>query len=231
VPTTPYTFTVTKELIFRMYLKVKSGTTVNNEICYPQIEKGTEATSYIKGDISHLNSQVWIKTLNKQGTVSFNALKSNIIDTQLDKIYQWSGSEWVKQEAYIYRDGEWQQFSFLESNIFTIIARATKNSTTATTSNVITNTDGHTTIVIDNVVATGGNYGKNRARLYVDNAVVLDTTVRSTSASYKEVANAWSGSFPISQNGTVYADVYTKRDANIDDNTDPISITVNFHFE
>ena len=48
---------------------------------------------------------IWIKTVNLNGRISFNALKKNIIDTNISKVKQWNGSKWVNMIGEVYQNG------------------------------------------------------------------------------------------------------------------------------
>lgn len=99
------------------------------------------------------------------------------------------------------------------------------------TSNKITNTDGYSKMVIESVSASGGNYGENWAKLYVNGTCVKDTGFKGTGGDLVTAVQSWKGSFNISKNGQVYVQAYTKENPDIDDFGGGISVTVKFHFE
>lgn len=55
--------------------------------------------------ISPIDGQVWVKTINTNGRISFNALKKNTIDTHLSRVKQWNGSKWTNMAGGVYYDG------------------------------------------------------------------------------------------------------------------------------
>lgn len=116
-----------------------------------------------------------------------------------------------------------------QSDTLTVTASAPTDNGVAR-SNVITNTDGYTKMVIESASASGGNFGENWAKLYVNGACVKAIS-KGDPGSYQTAVKEWSGSFNISQNGTVYVEVQTTVNVNIDDFGDGLSATVKFHFE
>ena len=61
-----------------------------------------------------------------------------------------------------------------QSDTLTVTATAPTDNGVAR-SNVITNTDGYTKMVIESVSSYGGNYGNNWAKLYVNGTCVKET--------------------------------------------------------
>lgn len=117
-----------------------------------------------------------------------------------------------------------------QSDTLTVTATAPTDNGVAR-SNIITNTENYTKMVIESVSAYGGNYGNNWAKLYVNGTCVKNTGDQGNPSSYQSAVKSWSGSFDISQNGTVYVEVRTDVNTAIDDFGDAISATVKFHFE
>lgn len=89
------------EVVFIIY----SGATVNNLTINPQLTKISSSSTI------PTIGQVCIQTVNTGGYLSFNALKTNMIDTHLSKAYQWNGSEWVELDGYVYHNSEYVQIS------------------------------------------------------------------------------------------------------------------------
>lgn len=137
-------------------------------------------------------------------------------DVQIGKLYRNNGSA----DVLIYQ---------AQSDVLTITAQH-QYAGQIVTSNKITNTDGYSKMVIENVSASGGNFGNNWARLYCNGVIVLDTGDKDNADFYNAI-KSWKGTFNISQNGQVYVEAYTKEDINRDDYGDGISVIVKFHFE
>lgn len=102
----PVTFTITETTYVRESLLVVSGVTVSSIIFRPQLEKGSAATSFVKGDAT---GQVWFTT----GTASnaeFNALKKNGLMVYPVSARQYIGGACVTKDAQIYKAGQWKNF-------------------------------------------------------------------------------------------------------------------------
>lgn len=63
-----------------------------------------------KEPASPVVGQIWFCVANSNGLISFNALKTNQLDTNLTAAYQWNGAEWTTCDSYIYINGEWIMF-------------------------------------------------------------------------------------------------------------------------
>lgn len=98
----PVTFTTTKDATVRSHIKVYKGATLSNITLNPQVEKGSSATSFVKGDAT---GHVWI-TSGASGPAEFNALKKNGIMLQPLSAKQYNGSSWVDKTIKIYA-GKW----------------------------------------------------------------------------------------------------------------------------
>lgn len=88
-----------------LHLTILNGTTVSATV-RPQIEKGSAATSFVKGDAT---GQVWIVT----GTsiqMEFNALKKNGITVYPMTTKQYVNGAWVDKTTKIYQNGTWNTF-------------------------------------------------------------------------------------------------------------------------
>lgn len=99
------TMYVSESVIAEVVFIIYSGATVNNLTISPQLKRISSS------DTEPTVGQIRIKTLNSGGYLSFNALKTNMIDTHLDKAYQWNGSEWVELNGYVYHNSEYVQIS------------------------------------------------------------------------------------------------------------------------
>ena len=76
---------------------------VTNLAFKPQLEKGSTATSFVKGDAT---GQVWIST-GTFSPVEFNALKKNGIQVYPLKAKQYVSGAWVDKTAKSYQGGKW----------------------------------------------------------------------------------------------------------------------------
>ena len=97
------TFTLAKTTIIRVVCQILNGASVSNVVFKPQIEKGSVATSFVKGDAT---GQVWIET-GTSSPVAFNALKKNGIEVYPISAYQYVNGAWVDKTAKSYQGGEW----------------------------------------------------------------------------------------------------------------------------
>lgn len=96
-------FTLTAGTHVRGSLIIQSGVTVSKQVWKPQIEKGSSATSFIKGDAT---GQLWFDI----GTLSnapFNAVKKNGIKVYPISVRQYVNGAWVKKTAKTYQNGAW----------------------------------------------------------------------------------------------------------------------------
>lgn len=99
------TITLTKPAKVVVYLQVKSGVTASGNF-KPQIEAGSAATAFIKGDAT---GQIWIKT-GSASNVEFNALKKNTVKVYPIQAYQWDGTNWTSKVAKSYLNGKWNEW-------------------------------------------------------------------------------------------------------------------------
>jgi hypothetical protein len=88
-----------------LHLTIPKDTTVSATV-RPQIEKGSAATSFVKGDAT---GQVWVTTGNSSG-VAFNALKKNRIQLYPISAKQYVGGAWTDVTAKSYKSGEWVEW-------------------------------------------------------------------------------------------------------------------------
>lgn len=100
---TPTTFTINQTAKGRIFLAIAPGAAFENAVIKPQLEKGSTATSFVKGDAT---GQVWIATGNGS-TMPFNALKKNALMVYPIKVYQYINGAWVAKPAKTYKGGEW----------------------------------------------------------------------------------------------------------------------------
>lgn len=99
-------FTLTEGTHVRGSLIIQSGVTVSNQVWKPQIEKGSTATSFVKGDAT---GQVWIST-GASSTVAFDAMKKNGITVYPISAKQYVSGAWVDKTAKSYQNGEWVEW-------------------------------------------------------------------------------------------------------------------------
>ena len=90
---------------YRMGVRIvlESGTKVSNLVFKPQLEKGSTATSFVKGDAT---GQVWIST-GAFSSAPFNALKKNNITVYPLSAKQYVSGAWVDKTAKSYQNGSW----------------------------------------------------------------------------------------------------------------------------
>lgn len=100
------TLTITKPVKAFAMIWVKSGTKLTNAVFKPQLEKGSTATSFVKGDAS---GQVWIQTGTSAPT-SFNALKKNGLTVYPNGCKQYVSGAWVSKTAKTYQSGAWKDW-------------------------------------------------------------------------------------------------------------------------
>ena len=98
------TVTLTSTAKVCMYATVKSGVTVSNIVFKPQLEVGSTATSWVKGDAT---GHVWIST-GDFSTAEFNALKKNGIQVCPKSAKQYINGTWVVKTGQIYQSGTWK---------------------------------------------------------------------------------------------------------------------------
>lgn len=108
------TFTLTAGTHVRGSLIIQSGVTMSNAVWKPQIEKGSSATAFVKGDAS---GQVWIAA-DTSGSTEFNALKKNGIWVYPSVAKQLLSGSWVNKAASIYQNGGWNAFSAIDLYLY-----------------------------------------------------------------------------------------------------------------
>lgn len=102
------TFILDKTALICVRLQVLSGSAISNATIKPQLERGSTATSFIKG-VS--GGQVWFKT-GTSSPAEFNTLKKNGISVYPISTYQWNGSAWISRVAKNYKSGAWVDFMY-----------------------------------------------------------------------------------------------------------------------
>lgn len=68
-------------------------------------------------EVEPVEGMVWIAP-GTSYDAQFNALKKNELDVYLGTVKQYISGKWVALDAYIYKDGEWVQFSSVQYLIF-----------------------------------------------------------------------------------------------------------------
>lgn len=105
---------------------------------------------------------VWIRT-GKSSNTEFNALKQNSINVYPRLCKQYIDNSWMKKEAMVYRDGEWESFS---ENILDLITGFTTQ-----------RENGTGTITVDNnivTVTTKGTGSNEQANVIYFSAEKID---------------------------------------------------------
>lgn len=100
------TFTTTKHGVATVHVQVLSGKSVSNVVCKPQLEAGSTATSFVKGDAT---GQAWILT-GASSQVAFNALKKNWLYVYPISAKQYVNGAWVDKTAKSYQGGKWVEW-------------------------------------------------------------------------------------------------------------------------
>ncbi len=98
------TFTLDHDAYLRFAIAVASNVKVTNSVFKPQLEKGSAATSFVKGDAT---GQVWI-TPGTSSPVAFNALKKNSMMVYPLSAKQYISGAWVSVDAKSFQSGEWK---------------------------------------------------------------------------------------------------------------------------
>ena len=107
------TVTLTSTARVCMYAVVKSGKAVSNIVFKPQLEVGSSATSWVKGDAT---GHVWFFT-NEASNIEFNALKNNGIQTRPMSVKQYVSGAWVDKTPKIYQGGAWKDWTVYIYNL------------------------------------------------------------------------------------------------------------------
>lgn len=103
------TFTLDKAQLVRCSCVIYSGTLASGLTFKPQLEKGSAATAFVKGDAS---GQVWVKTADASD-MAFNALKKNGLQVYPAGLAQYINGVWTRKAGWIYQKGEWGKFASL----------------------------------------------------------------------------------------------------------------------
>ena len=94
------TFTLTKDSYLRSSIIVNAGVSVSNLTFKPQLEKGSVATSFIKGDAT---GQLWVQE-EDTSPININALKKNILNISPYQIKQYENGEWIIKNGRRYKN-------------------------------------------------------------------------------------------------------------------------------
>lgn len=78
---------------------------------------------------THDSGLVWIPT-GTSSTVNFNALKKNAIEVCPQSVKQYIDGEWVQIDAYMFRNGNWVQFSEVITTLYLYTPGNTQDSVT-----------------------------------------------------------------------------------------------------
>lgn len=97
------TFTLTATAVICVRIKVLSGDTVSNAVVKPQLEKGSVATTFVKGDPT---GQVWFRTGTTSDTV-IDAFRTNSMILYPLEAKQDINGAWVSKTANIIKNSEW----------------------------------------------------------------------------------------------------------------------------
>ncbi len=96
-------FTLTKTTYVRGNLIVAAGATVSNIVFKPQLEKGSAATSFIKGDATGM---AWFKT-GTSASAAMNIDKKNTVMLYPTNCQQYINGAWVGKTAKTYLNSKW----------------------------------------------------------------------------------------------------------------------------
>ena len=94
-------FVVEKEAKARANLTILKGATFSNLVYKPQLEKGSSATSFVKGDAT---GQVWFGT-DTSSSLAFNALKKDNLTVYPNLTKQYVNGAWGNKTVKIYQNG------------------------------------------------------------------------------------------------------------------------------
>lgn len=100
------TFTLDHDCVVRCALAVISGATVSNLVFKPQLERGSAATSFVKGDAT---GHLWIHT-GDSSNIEWNALKKNGLQVYPLAANQYVSGAWVTKPTKIYQGGAWKDW-------------------------------------------------------------------------------------------------------------------------
>ena len=171
------TFTLTAAAYVGITAVVPKNTSVSNAVVKPQLEKGSAATSFVKGDAT---GQVWIQT----GSVSngaFNALKKNGIMVYPVKAKLYQNGAWKDKDVQVYQNGAWKELrTYLFESGTGAVVPFSKNNASAASITVGTN----------NISITMGNEQYGLANVFTNNKItfkagdvlVFDAKCTSTTA-------------------------------------------------
>lgn len=98
-------FTLAKEAKARLHCSVAAGAAVSNITFRPQLEKGSAATSFVKGDATGM---LWFKT-GATSNAPINIDKKNTVMLYPNICQQYINGAWVSKTAKIYSSAKWSE--------------------------------------------------------------------------------------------------------------------------
>ncbi len=104
------TFTLNRDTVCCLSFCVMNGVTVSNLTGYFQLEEGSDATSFIKGEAKE--GVVWFET-GTNSPADFNALVSNGMMVYPNHVEHYTNGAWMPKEGHLYDGEKWTQFAFL----------------------------------------------------------------------------------------------------------------------
>lgn len=190
----PVQVTLTKTARARIQIGVQSGAVVESVKIRPQLERGSTATSFVKGDAT---GQVWIQT-GTESPAAFNALKKNAIQLCPIMAYQYISGAWVSKAAQSYIGGAWVDWAMYLINDGadnTALTGGWQAATWGFTSSIVNPTitfNGDAMVAQITVTETSGN---EIAKGGISTANAIDLTDVS-SIEINLSANAYGGGYP-----------------------------------
>lgn len=184
-----------------------------------------------KEPTSPTTGQVWVKTLNSGGMLSFNALKKNTIDTNISKVYQYDGTEWKAMSGSIYNNGT----SILDyepqtSSEVLSVSKAQSSSAVTAYSSTISIPSGYSSVVFT-AYSHPTIYGTVKTSVIIDGA-----TKNTRTSAYNGSGQSYGGSeitlntqYACSTSIQLY--LYLERSNDVSDSTATATFSVTYHFE
>ena len=153
--------------------KIKVWTEVSSQSAFDTLD--WKLISYVSQRDDGTATQVgdvWVKTLNTNGIMSFNALKKNAIDTHIShQIYQWDGSKWVRANGTIYGANAAVEFSIAETlglSASGACGHAVNNAVFNTYSNTFIIPEGYTKVTLNSMGINEWTYGETYGTVYLN---------------------------------------------------------------
>jgi hypothetical protein len=145
---------------------------------------------------------VWVKTLNTNGIMSFNPLKKNDIDIHIaHTIYQWDGSKWARANGTIYGTNASVEFSIAETlglSASGACGHAINNAVFNTYSNTFIIPEGYTKVTLNSMGINEWTYGETYGTVYLNGV-----SKGSKSAAYTGYGNNVGNNITIPQTWNV----------------------------